>query len=178
MQLWTRLIEAYRRSRALRWTVELAFFLVLVLAVDAFQTRDHARGPVPELNLRDLDGKPVPTASLFGQPLVMVVWAPWCGVCKLETGNVSRVRSWLEPRAKVVSVAAAYRHVEDVRAYMREQRVDYPVLLADRDFQRSLGVRAFPSLFVLDGQGHILRSSTGYTTTFGLWWRGALGTLP
>jgi thiol-disulfide isomerase/thioredoxin len=174
MRPWSQLAKTYRASRVLRWAVELAVFLGIVLAVDAFQTRGHARGVVPELGLRALDGSAVPTATLLGQPLVLVVWAPWCGVCKLETGNVSRARSWLEPRAKVISVAAAYQNVADVREYMRDHAVDYPVLLAGREFQRVLGVRAFPSLFVLDESGRIVRSTQGYTTTFGLWWRGAL----
>lgn len=177
MRSWDRLTAAHRSSRWLRWAVELVILLTAVLAIDALQTRDHARGPVPELGLRELQGATVPVRTLLGRPLVLVVWAPWCGVCKLETGNVSRARHWLEPRAQLVSVAAAYRSQKDVRAFIAQQHVDYPVLLADAAFQRALGVRAFPSLFVLDETGRIVRSSQGYTTTFGLWWRGALGAL-
>jgi len=172
-----RISAAYRSSRGLRWAAELALFLALVLAVDAFQTRDHARGSLPALNLHTLQGAPVALASLLGQPLVLVVWAPWCGVCKLEASNVARARGWLEPRTKVVSVAASYQRVADVLGFMREQAVDYPVLLGDRDFERALGVRAFPSSFVLNAGGHIVRSTQGYTSTLGLWWRGALGPL-
>ena len=174
MRLWNRLGDVYRSSRALRWAVELALLLVVVLAVDAFQTRNHVRGTAPELGLRSLQGEPVALSSLLGQPLVMVVWAPWCGVCKLESGNVARARRWLEPRTKVVSVAASYPNIDAVRAFMQQHGVDYPVLLADRNFERALGVRAFPSTFVLDKEGRVVRSSQGYTTTFGLWWRGAL----
>jgi peroxiredoxin len=174
MSPWQRVTAAYRRSRALRWALELLLLCAAVLAMDAFQTRGHVHGRPPELSFSTLQGEPVSLASLRGQPLVLVVWAPWCGVCKLEASNVARARRWLEPRAKVLSIAASYGSVEDVRGFMREQGVDYPVLLADRGFERAFGVRAFPSLFVLDAAGDVVRSTQGYTSTLGLWWRGAL----
>lgn len=171
---WHRVSAAYRRSRALRWALELLLLCAAVLAVDAIQTRGHVHGRPPELSLSTLQGEAVPLASLRGQPLVLVVWAPWCGVCKLEASNVARVRRWLEPHTRLLSVAASYRSVNDVRGFMREQGVDYPVLLADRGFERAFGVRAFPSMFVLDAAGNVVRSTQGYTSTLGLWWRGAL----
>ena len=176
MGTWDRITAAYRRSRALRWALELLLLGAAVLAVDAFQTRGHVHGRPPELSLSTLQGEPVSLGSLRGRPLVLVVWAPWCGVCKLEASNVARVRRWLEPRAQVLSIAAAYRSVDDVRGFMREQGVDYPVLLAgaDHSFERAFGVRAFPSTFVLDAAGNVVRSTQGYTSTLGLWWRGAL----
>jgi len=174
MRPWDRLADSYRRSRALRWALELALLLGVLLAVDAFQTRQHARGAVPQLPLRSLEGAVVPFSNLLGQPLLLVVWAPWCGVCKLESGNVSRARGWLEPGVRVVSVAAAYRSVADVRGYMQQQGVDYPVLLGERGFEQALGVRAFPSMFVLDARGRVVRSTQGYTTTLGLFWRAKL----
>jgi thiol-disulfide isomerase/thioredoxin len=153
---------------------DLAILAVAVIALDAFQTREHARGPAPDLALRTLEGDFVRLSSFAGTRTLLVVWAPWCGVCKLETGNVQRVRAWSEPWLRVVSVAASYQSVEEVRDYVRYQGVDYPVLLAGADFVAALGVRAFPSFFVLDADGTIVGSMQGYTTTLGLWVRSKL----
>jgi thioredoxin-related protein len=84
---------------------------------------------------------------------------------------VSRARAWLGERANVVSVATSFEDVSQVRGYMQAQGVDYPVLLAREDFQRVMHIEAFPTVFVLDSQGRIVSSMTGYTTTLGLFWR-------
>jgi thiol-disulfide isomerase/thioredoxin len=161
----------YARSRALRFLADVLLITVLLAAVGAFQTRHHPRGAMPALELRTLDGQPASLAAYRGKPLLLVLWAPWCGVCKVETDNVSRVRAWLGDRAHVVSIAAAYRELSEVQRYMREQAVDYPVLLAGDADRERLQVGAFPAVFVVDAEGRIGNSVTGYTTTLGLFLR-------
>lgn len=171
MKYLSRLRKHYNTSRAFRWVFDLSVMLALVLAVGAFQTRNHVRGPVPDYTFSTLEQGTVTLASLTGKPTVLAVWAPWCGVCKAESGNVSRARAWLGERANVVSVATAYNDVSEVKQYMAAQGVDYPVLLADDDFAQLMHVEAFPTVFVLDAQGRIVSSVQGYTTTLGLIWR-------
>ena len=163
--------ERYRTSRPFRWAVDGSVLLAIVLALGAFQTRNHPRGAAPAYTFTTLEQLPVPLGSLAGKPTLIAVWAPWCGVCKAESGNVSRARDWLGSRANVVSVATAFNDVSEVRQYMVAQGVDYPVLLARDDFQRLMSVEAFPTVFVLDSQGRVVSSMQGYTTTLGMVWR-------
>jgi thiol-disulfide isomerase/thioredoxin len=167
----TKLKERYRSQRAFRWAVDLSLLLAIVLGVGAFQTRNHPRGAAPAYTFSTLDQGQVALSSLEGKPTLLAVWAPWCGVCKAESGNVSRARAMLGDRANVVSVATAFTDVADVKQYMAAQGVDYPVLLAQDDFQRVMHVEAFPTVFVIDSQGRIVSSMQGYTTTLGLIWR-------
>jgi thiol-disulfide isomerase/thioredoxin len=167
----TKLRERYRSQRAFRWAVDLFVVFALILAVGAFQTRNHPRGAAPAYTFSTLESAQVSMSSLAGKPTLMAVWAPWCGVCKAESGNVSRARSFLGSRANVVSVATAFNDVSEVRQYMAAQGVDYPVLLARDDFQQLMHVEAFPTVFVIDSQGRIVSSMQGYTTTLGLIWR-------
>jgi thioredoxin-related protein len=95
-------------------------------------------------------------------------WAPWCTVCGVESQNLSWVRRLAGTRANVVSVAAAYENLDQVRAYARQHEVDYPVLLGDDALVRAFRVDAFPTVYFLDADGRVLRSATGYTTTLGL----------
>lgn len=167
----TTLKARYRGSRPFRWAVDLSVMLAIVLVIGAFQTRNHPRGAAPPYTFTTLEQAPVTLSSLAGKPTLLAVWAPWCGVCKAESGNVSRARSWLGDRANVVSVATAFNDVSEVRQYMTAQGVDYPVLLAAEDFQKVMHVEAFPTVFVIDSQGRIVSSMQGYTTTLGLVWR-------
>jgi thiol-disulfide isomerase/thioredoxin len=168
--------DLYRTRRSLRVAVELTATLALVFAITSYQSRHHLRGPVPEAPLRTLDGGATALTAWRGRTTVLEVWAPWCTVCKAQTDNLSRARGWLGARANVISVAAAYDDVADVRRAMRDHHIDVPVLLGDDGFTRRMGVRAFPTVFVLDAQGRVVSSTQGYTSTLGLvlraWWYG------
>ncbi len=161
----------YRQSTPFRWAVDLTVLLAIVLGVGLYQTRNHPRGAAPGYTFTTLDQAPVALSSLAGKPTLLAVWAPWCGVCKAESSNVSRAHAWLGDRANVVSIATSFNDVSEVRQYMSAQGVDYPVLLAAEDFQRVMHVEAFPTVFILDSQGRIVSSMQGYTTTLGLVFR-------
>jgi peroxiredoxin len=170
--LWTTWTARYRRIRQrvwARWGIDLAILAALVLGIGAWQTRSHlSGGQAPDAVLATLDGERVSLDSLRGKPVVLAFWAPWCSVCAAESQNLSWVRSVAGDRARVVSVAASFEDVGQVRAYVRDHGVDYPVLLGDDALLRAFHVEAFPTAYFLDARGRVQRSVTGYTTTLGL----------
>lgn len=167
-----RLRALYRERRAFRWGVELLAIALAIFAISAWQTRHHVRGPAPALRLTTLDGAPTTLAQATGGKKALVyVWAPWCGVCKAQSQNVRWVRSMVGSRAQVLSIATGFDHVDEVRRYMADHAVDYPVLLDDGAAARALQVQAFPTTYFVDAEGKISGSVAGYTTTLGLWWR-------
>lgn len=164
--------EWYRSSRLFRWAVDLTAVIAIITGIGLYQTRNHPRGPAPQYVMTSLEnGSAVSFASYAGKPTVVAVWAPWCGVCKAESDNLSRARHWLGSRANVISVATQFGDVSQVHAYMKNQNVDYPVLIAGDDFAQVMHINAFPTLFVLDSEGKIVSSVEGYTTTAGVLWR-------
>jgi thiol-disulfide isomerase/thioredoxin len=164
--------ERYKTSTVFRWAVDLSVVAVLLVGIGLFQTRNHPRGRAPEYAFTTLEsGERKSFASFAGKPTVVAIWAPWCGVCKAESDNLSRANRWLGSHANVVSVATQFGDLSQVRAYVQNQHVDYPVLIANDDFASVMHVNAFPTLFVLDAQGNIVSSVEGYTTTLGVLWR-------
>jgi peroxiredoxin len=169
---WTAWRARYRQARQrrwVRWGIDLALLAAFVLGLGAWQTRRHlAGGEAPAAVLTTLDGERVSLESLRGKPVLLAFWAPWCTVCAAESQNLSWVTRLAGRRAHVVSVAASFEDVGQVRAYVRDHAVDYPVLLGDDALLRAFRVDAFPTVYVLDADGRIRRSVTGYTTTLGL----------
>ena len=146
--------------------------LVAVAGIGAWQTRNHPRGVLPDFALRQLGTEGVVTAkSLAGRPTMLVFWAPWCGVCKAESSNVSWVKRLVGDRARVLSVVAAYQSIAEVERSIAAQGMDYPVLVGDDATTARFAVEAFPTVFFLDDGGRIHSSSRGYTTTAGMLWR-------
>ena len=161
-------LRTLRSRRAVRLAMDGLVLIVIFFAVSLWQTRSHLRGDAPAFSLRTLDGATVSTESLAGKPVLLAFWAPWCGVCKVESRNISWVKSLVGERAHVVSVASEYENLGEVRGYVADQSVDYPVLLGGRKTARDFQVAAFPTVFFLDAEGRITGSVVGYTTTGGL----------
>ncbi len=166
---WRARLAGLEERRWFRWGGEALVVLGAVLAIGLIQTRHHlGGGERPAATFRTLDGATVSLQSLRGQPVALAFWAPWCQVCAAQSDNLARAARWAGSRGRVVSVAAAFGDVDEVRAYMQEHGVSYPVLLGDDETVRAFRVEAYPSVYFLDAEGRVKRSVAGYTTTGGL----------
>jgi len=172
---WAVARDAWHRARErwwLRWSVDLGVATLLFLAITSWQTRHLPSGTLaPDFQLRTLSGEQVRLSELRGKPVVLEFWAPWCGVCKAESSTLSAVKSLVGERAHVLTIAVAYDNEADVRRFVQEQGVDYPVLLGEASLPRELHVDSFPTTFILSPEGRIENATVGYTTRLGLLWR-------
>ena len=146
-----------------RWLLEAGAVLGVFLTVRCYQTRELASGAMPVRELVTMDGKRV---SLVGEaPALVHAFATWCGVCKLEEGSVQSVAG----SSRVIGIASRSGSAEQVRAYVREHELDFPVVVdADGSLAHKLGVRAFPTSFFVSPRGDIVTREVGYTTELGL----------
>lgn len=165
---WLARYLALCERRWFRWSRDLLLLAALLLAIGAWQARGHVRGAPPEVALRTLEGAPASLASLRGKPAMVAFWAPWCGVCAAQSGNVGRTMRLAGGRARVVSIATSFEDLAQVRAYMADHGVEYPVLLGDDDAVQAFKVEAYPTIYFLDAEGRITGSVMGYTTTAGM----------
>lgn len=153
--------------RALRWLLELVIFALIFGGVTWFQTRHLlSRGtPLPVTELPQLDAERVDLTTFRGKPTLLYFWAPWCGVCKTNAHNVSAV---VGEDHHVASVALSYENVEQVRSFAREYNMPQPVLLGGTEASTAFNVEAFPTVYVLNREGHVAFATMGYTSEIGL----------
>jgi len=144
---------------------DIAIAFVLVMIFQWWQTRDIAAGPAPELAGELLTGNPVTIASYQGQPLLVHFWAEWCPVCRAEESTINSLAEGYQ----VLTVATNSGDADDVRKYMQENELSFPVLI-DEDglIAWQWGIRGVPSSFIIDRQGQIESIAVGYTTGIGL----------
>lgn len=166
------------RQRLRSWLPQLGLALALLLSFHWWQTRHVPSGPAPDFTAPAVSVQPDAQLSLAqwraahpGQPVALHFWAEWCGICRLEEGNVSRVAAdW-----PVLTVAMRSGPVPQVRQTLSQRGLNWPTVVdTDAQIARHYGLRAVPALVVITPDGRIASASVGYTSTWGmrlrLWW--------
>jgi thiol-disulfide isomerase/thioredoxin len=120
---------------------------------------------LPDIALKDLDGRMHPLAEWSGKGLVINFWATWCAPCRHEIPLLNDIRSqYVSKGVEVVGIAVDFS--EDVRAFQKDVPIRYPLLIGDDDglaAARSFGVEnlAFPFTVFSDRQGRIIALHLG-----------------
>ncbi|EKP0308732.1 DsbE family thiol:disulfide interchange protein [Aeromonas veronii] len=108
-----------------------------------------------------LDGSPIQTASLKGEPFVLNIWASWCSNCRAEHPLLNELAS------TVPLYGLNYRDKGDAaRAWLKAAGNPYRTVLADPDGKLALelGVYGTPETYLFDANGTLLTRHTGLLT--------------
>lgn len=167
----SRLRSAWKALRGHFWgslAIDVVLIMLVFILIHAWQTRDLPKDDhTPALELAWLDGMRADTILVTGETGVVYFFAPWCFYCKKSIDNLDELvaagdLSW----ARVV--ALDYGSLDEVREFISETRVSLPVLLGTAQTMQDWQIRAFPTYFVIDGDGQIASRSVGYSTKLGL----------
>ena len=137
----------------------LLFFLIVPVA--------HAH--LPQVELKDLQGKSVNTSKLNneGKPFIISFFATWCKPCLRELKAINEVyEDWQEETSvKLIAVSIDEgQNTDRVKPLMDALGLEYEVLLdPNGDFKRAMNVNMIPHVFVIDGKGNVAYAHTGYT---------------
>lgn len=127
-----------------------------------------ALAQIPQVTLKDINGNTVNTAELSndGKPFVISFFATWCKPCMRELDAISEVyQDWQdETGMKIIIVSIDDgQNVAKVRPLVDSKGWEYEVLLdPNGDFKRAMNVQMVPSLFILNADGSVVDSRTGY----------------
>ncbi len=124
---------------------------------------------LPSVKLKELNGKVVDTAKLSndGKPFVISFFATWCKPCNRELKAISeQYADWQdETGMKVIAVSIDQaQNINKVKPLVDGEGWEYEVLLdPNSEFRRAMGVQMIPHVFVIDGNGKVADSRSGYT---------------
>ncbi len=124
---------------------------------------------LPSVKLKDINGKTVDTALLSndGKPFIISFFATWCKPCNRELKAINEVYAdWQdETGVKVVAISIdEAQNAQKVKPMVDAAGWEYEVLLdPNSDFRRAMGVNMIPHVFVIDGNGKVAESRSGYT---------------
>lgn len=128
----------------------------------------HAQRVLPDIKVKNLQGEIIHTKSWLADSLPVVVsfWSTTCKPCLTEldafADNYDRVQE--ETPFKLVAVATDDRRTSSkVNALAKGRRWPFEVYLDEnQDFKRAMNVNVLPQLYILDKQGNVVYTHTGY----------------
>jgi thiol-disulfide isomerase/thioredoxin len=165
------------RAKLKRWLREGV--VLLLIAAAAMLVMDHFRQPTLPATfvstpLQTLDGKPVSLAEMSqDRPLLVYVWATWCGVCRYTTPSVAKIA---EEGGNVISVALRSGEDATLSNWLARKHYAMPTVNdASGQLSRSWQVQVTPTLMIIS-KGEVKSVTTGFTSGWGmklrLWWAG------
>ena len=117
---------------------------------------------VPTLTLSDLDGRALSTDEWRGKVTIVNFWATWCPPCRAEIPDFVNLQEKYSDSLRIIGVSLDEGPEEDVRRFMAEHGVNYPVVMITDGLGASFpGVFALPTSFVLDRDGRIVKRHVG-----------------
>ena len=150
------------------WLLYLLFFLVVMQAVNWWKTRDAVSGNLSKFTGELMDGTAFTISKFAGKPVLFHFWATWCPICELENGTIQSISQDYQ----VISIASWSEGEAEVKAYMRDKQLTFPVMLdTSGKLAQSFGLKGVPTSFILDPNGEITFVETGYSTEPGLRFR-------
>ncbi|WP_168927480.1 protein disulfide oxidoreductase [Nitrincola alkalilacustris] len=148
--------------------------VVILLSVRAWQSPAVALGDAPPIDRLTLQGQPASLSLYRGEPLLILFWAEWCRVCRIEMPVISK----LAKDKQVLTIAIQSGDDEAVWSFLQQEGLDSLPVVNDQQgaLARDYGIRGVPAMFILDGKGQIRFIETGLTSGWGLrarmWWAG------
>lgn len=116
----------------------------------------------PDFSGEDAQGSLVRLSDHAGKVVLVDFWMTTCVPCKIEIPwFVEFAQAYRDRGLVVIGISVGGETWDEVRPFLKERNVDYPVLLGDDAVADAYRVTVLPSAFLLDRQGRIAFSHEG-----------------
>lgn len=149
---------------------KVLIFSIVALISFGFKASQNStdNSELPSVVLKNIDGEEVNLADYGknGKITVISFWATWCKPCIKELKNVSELMEEWSEEYNVELVAISVddaRNMNKVKPFVNGRGWDFDVLLdPNGEAQRALNVANPPVTYLIDQNGKIVYSHTGY----------------
>ncbi len=117
---------------------------------------------VYDITVRTIDGKIVRLSDYRGKVIIVDFWATWCKPCRKSIPDFNRLKGEFGDSLLILGLSKD-DSPEDVKAFMREIPINYPVAMATRKLEERFGgILGLPTAFLIDRKGRIVKKFLGY----------------
>ena len=116
--------------------------------------RDHKGKPAPDTQFNDPDGQPTSLAEVAGKPVLVNLWATWCGPCVKELPTLDRLSK--SPGAPhILAISQDMGPHASVVAFLESRKIGGLEAYQDPKMSLSgaLGAEVLPTSILYNAQG-------------------------
>jgi thiol-disulfide isomerase/thioredoxin len=112
--------------------------------------------------LQGLSGKSRKFSDYRGKPLIINVWASWCGPCREEMGSLDRLsRRYAGKKFNVIGISTDDDN-NAAASYIKQAGVSFETFIDSKVFlENMLGANSIPLTVFVDANGRVLRKVRG-----------------
>lgn len=130
--------------------------LAAVLYLACMGPQGPASSNLPAFELPMLGGGALSSTQLQGKVHILNFFATWCGPCKAELPDLQKFYAQQDAsRVALILVAAGSEHRLDIRAFVDQFKLKFPVALEGEMLLGQLGGSGLPSTVIVDEHGHV-----------------------
>jgi peroxiredoxin len=151
------------RRRLLQVAAATACTLALGRALPAIAPS----GPAPDFTLRTLGGPNLRLAEQRGRVVMINFWATWCGPCRQEMPQLSKLYDKYRASGFVLLGVNVDDDVRNATEVATKLAVSFPVLLdTDKVVSKLYDLSTMPSTVLVDRDGKVRYVHRGYLTGY------------
>jgi len=119
-------------------------------------------GTLREASMQGLSGPSQKLSEFRGKPLIINVWASWCGPCRQEMGSLDRLsRRYAGKQFAVIGISTD-DYPKAALAFLKEANTNFSHYIDGKLFlENMLGADRLPLTLLVDAQGRVLAKFYG-----------------
>lgn len=115
-----------------------------------------------EATMQGLTGPARKLSAFRGKPLIINVWASWCGPCQQEMGSLERLASSKAGKQFTVIGISTDDYPEAAQAFLKRYKTSFSHFIDQKLLlENMLGADHLPLTLLVDAQGRVLAKYVG-----------------
>ena len=118
--------------------------------------------PLREATLNGFDGKTNKFSDFKGKPLIINVWASWCGPCRAEMGSLERLAQRYNGKEFNMIGISTDDYREAAAAFIKQSKISFDNFLdSELLLENMLGANTIPLTVLVGADGVVLAKAYG-----------------
>jgi thiol-disulfide isomerase/thioredoxin len=121
---------------------------------------------LPAVELQDLSGKRIKLSEFSGKPLILNLWATWCGPCRFEIPMLNDLhKKYADKGLVILGISTDEEGAPVVKEFMKETPIHYPSYVKTPGLEDQFGgIWALPTSYFYDRNGKQIDKIIGVQT--------------